>query len=103
MRLYDEIFKTTDGATSARCILLPGGGGYFEGVKCVEELSSQRIVLCFSRRKVEIEGEELSISKYCDGDLAVGGRIFLTRTLGVGKGTDKEAGKAVGKAERGEA
>ena len=82
MRLYDEIFKTTDGATCARCILLPGGGGYFEGVKYVEDFSSERIVVCFPRQKIELEGEALSIAKYCDGDLAIGGKILTVRTLG---------------------
>lgn len=82
MRLYEEIFKTTDGATCARCIVLPGGGGYFEGVKYVEDFSSERIVVCFPRQKIEIGGEGLSIAKYCEGDLEIGGKILLVRVLG---------------------
>lgn len=82
MRLYDEIFKNADGAACARCILLPGGGGYFEGVKYVEEFSSQRIVVCFPRKTVEAEGVNLSIKKYCDGDLQIDGKIACLRVLG---------------------
>ena len=76
MRLYDEIFKSVDGVAVARCLLVPGGEGYLEGVKSVEEFSSKRLVICFSKNRVEIEGEGLSISKYYEGDLQIAGRIF---------------------------
>ncbi len=79
MRLMGEIFKTPDGVASARYTLVVGGGGYFEGVKAVGEFSPERIVLCFHRENVEIEGENLSIGKYCDGDLRVDGKILSTR------------------------
>ena len=76
MRLYDEIFKSVDGAAVSRCLFVPGGEGYLEGVKSVEEFSAERIVICFPKNRVEIEGEELSISKYYEGDLQISGRIF---------------------------
>jgi hypothetical protein len=76
MRLYDEIFKSVDGVAVARCLLVPGGEGYLEGVKSVEEFSSNRLVICFPKNRVEIEGEGLSISKYYEGDLHIAGRIF---------------------------
>lgn len=76
MRLYDEIFKNTDGMPFSRCTIVPGGGGYFEGVKAVGDFSSERIVICFPRETVAAEGENLSIKKYYDGDLQLSGRIF---------------------------
>lgn len=81
MRLYDEIFKSVDIA-SARCVVVPSGGGYFEGVKTVGDFSPEKIVLYFSRESVEVEGEELSIKKYCDGDLELSGKILSLRVLG---------------------
>ena len=57
------------------------GGGYFEGVKTVGDFSPERIVLFFSRGIIEVEGVELSIAKYCDGDLQIGGKITLVRLL----------------------
>ncbi|MBP3433893.1 MAG: hypothetical protein J6K50_01335, partial [Clostridia bacterium] len=39
------------------------------------------IVLYFPRESVEVEGEELSIGKYCDGDLRLSGRILSVRLL----------------------
>lgn len=75
MRLFDEIFKGDTLASLARCTLLIGGGGYFEGVKAVGDFSPDRIVLYFSKECVLIEGENLSIGKYCDGDLRLLGCI----------------------------
>ncbi len=86
MRLYEEIFKNADGVTSSKCIFVPRGGGYFEGVKSVGDFSSERIVVCFAKEQVEIEGENLSIKKYCDGDLQLSGRIFSLRV-------EKDGGK----------
>ncbi|MBQ8229700.1 MAG: YabP/YqfC family sporulation protein [Clostridia bacterium] len=79
MRLYDEIFKSADGAAFARCTIVPGGGGYFEGVKAVGDFSPERVVVCFPRETVEVTGENLSIKKYYDGDLQLSGRIFSVR------------------------
>ncbi|MBQ8295169.1 MAG: YabP/YqfC family sporulation protein [Clostridia bacterium] len=76
MRLYDEIFKDTDGVAFARCSIIPRGGGYFENVKAVEEFSDERISLCFPHDRLVVEGENLSIKKYCDGDLQIAGNIF---------------------------
>lgn len=81
MRLYDEIFKNAEGTALCRCIVVPRGGGYFEGVKAVGDFSPERIVLYFPRESVEVLGEALSIGKYYEGDLRLTGRIFCVRVL----------------------
>ncbi|MBQ7912926.1 MAG: YabP/YqfC family sporulation protein [Clostridia bacterium] len=81
MRLYDEIFKNVDGAALARCIIVPRGGGYFEGVKSVADFSDNKLTLAFPRQTVEIEGRGLCIKKYCDGDLQLSGEILSLRVL----------------------
>ena len=81
MRLYEELFKSADGTALSRCIWVPRGGGYFQGVKAVEDFSSERIVLCFSKDRVEALGKGLSIKKYCDGDLEISGRLACVRVL----------------------
>ena len=80
MRLYDEIFKNTEGFPFARCTVVPGGGGYFEGVKAVGDFSPERVVICFPRCTVSVEGRGLSIKKYYDGDLQLSGQIFSLHT-----------------------
>ncbi|MBQ8291622.1 MAG: YabP/YqfC family sporulation protein [Clostridia bacterium] len=80
MRLYDEIFKDAEGF-GAKMIVAVDGGGYFEGVKSVGEFTPERMVLYFSKKGVEIEGENLFIETYTDGDLRVGGRISLVKLV----------------------
>ena len=84
MRLYDEIFKNADGGAFRKCIVVPSGGGYFEGVKSVEDFSSERIVLCFPKERVAVEGKNLSVRKYCEGDLHLDGEIFLLQVISEG-------------------
>lgn len=81
MRLYDEIFKNADGGALRKCIVVPSGGGYFEGVKSVEDFSPERVVLCFPKDRVAVEGKGLCIRKYCEGDLQLDGRIFSLQVL----------------------
>ena len=76
MRLYDEIFKNTEGFPLERCTVVPCGGGYFEGVKAVGDFSPERVVICFHRTTVAVEGAGLAIKKYYDGDLQLSGSIF---------------------------
>ena len=80
MRLYDEIFKNTEGFPFARCTIVPGGGGYFEGVKAIGDFSPERVVVCFHRHSVSIEGKDWSVKKYYDGDLQLSGQIFTLTT-----------------------
>ncbi len=81
MRLYDEIFKNAEGGALSRCVIVPSGGGYFEGVKSVGDFSADKILLHYPRQTVEIEGRDLSIKKYYDGDLQLSGSIFSLRVL----------------------
>lgn len=76
MRLYDELFKNADGMGGVRCVIVPLGGGYFEGVKAVGEFAEDKVSLCFPSVTVDVTGEGLSIKKYCDGDLELSGKIF---------------------------
>ena len=92
MRLYDEIFKNADGAASARYTVVCGGGGYFEGVKTVGDFCDNRIVLYFPRACIEVEGIDLSIGKYCDGDLELRGKILSTKLL-EGENQDLKGGE----------
>lgn len=79
MRLFDEIFKNADGFSFSRCTVVPGGGGYFEGVKAVGDFSPEKVVVCFPCGNVAVEGKGLSIKKYYDGDLQLSGKIFSLR------------------------
>lgn len=81
MRLYEEIFKNVDGAAIARCVMVPCGGGYFEGVKSVADFSEEKLTLVFPHQLVEVEGSALCIKKYSDGDLQLSGKILSIRVV----------------------
>ena len=81
MRLYDEIFKNTEGIGGARFTVAIGGGGYFEGVKTVGEFSPEQVVLYYPKESVEIQGSNLYIKKYCEGDLQLSGKIHAVRIV----------------------
>ena len=90
MRVYDDIFKDPNDSACARCIVVPGGGGYFEGVKSVGDFSAERIVVYFPHQMVEIDGKNLVIKKYYGGDLQIGGRVIGVRVVSPnGDGGDK--------------
>ena len=93
MRLYEEIFKSAEGVAFSRCIFVPKGGGYFEGVKAVDDFSPTRVTLCFARETVVVEGEDLLIKKYCDGDLELSGRIFCVRLENAPHQSEKKDGE----------
>lgn len=83
MRLYDEIFKKADGELypSPKCLIVPNGNGYFEGVKQVGEFTPERVDIYFRGVSVRVDGAELSIKKYCDGDLELCGKIISVSVL----------------------
>ncbi|MBQ7879350.1 MAG: hypothetical protein IJ317_01740 [Clostridia bacterium] len=80
MRLYDEIFKRADGSFDLlpKCLIVPNGNGYFQGVKTMGEFSDTRIEIYFQGLhplRAEVIGRALTVLKYCDGDLEIGGKI----------------------------
>lgn len=82
MRLYEEVVKKInlsgggDLFGCARCTLIFGGGGYFEGVRGIIELSETKIVLALKSGVLEIIGERLGVEKYLEGDVELSGKIL---------------------------
>ena len=96
MRLYDEIFKNADGASFTRCVIVPLGGGYFEGVKSVTDFTDEKITIAFPKQTVEIEGKSLRIKKYCDGDLQLLGNITAMRVVAPASQSEENPRSAYG-------
>ena len=76
MRLFEELFKNggIKGELSLlpKIVILPSEGAYFEGVKSVGDFTSEKLVLYFSCKhcaSVQLEGENFTIAKLCEGDL----------------------------------
>ena len=78
MRFSEEIFTALggEGETSrVRYTVVDGRGGYFQNVKRLPEFSSGVVVLRGRRGGVRVEGNGLSLGKYCAGDVCVLGDI----------------------------
>ena len=56
-------------------------GGRFENVLSIEEIGSDKIVLCVKKGRLVISGEDLGIYAYCGGDVTVKGKIFLVERV----------------------
>lgn len=85
MSLIESVFKSlgiealTPLKFTAR--ILEGKGGYFEGVKKVDLVCKDKIIFSHSDGRVLIEGSELKIVKFVDGDIAVKGEILKLEKL----------------------
>ncbi len=87
MRLYEEIIQS-EGFTAfagARVLFFPLRAVYCEGVKGLGDFSCDRVEVCFPACSVAIEGEELSIAKFLDGDLCVQGKVVSVCVLEGGR------------------
>lgn len=82
MRLREEIFKLLGGegeTARVQYTVVDGKGGYFQNVKRLPEFSERCIVLRGARGAVRVEGNHLSLGKYCAGDVAVFGDIVSVK------------------------
>lgn len=82
MRLHEEILSELGGGGDPLRIkytVVDGKGGYFQNVKRLLEFSPQRIVLKGRAGQVTVEGEALSLGKYCLGDVTVLGEITCVK------------------------
>ena len=78
MGLLSEIKKNFSAEGSAfrvQYTVVDGGGGYFQNVKRLLEFSPETLVLKGGKGSIRIEGENLSLGKYFQGDLVVHGLI----------------------------
>ncbi len=85
MRLLDELFDADDGLTGARCVWTCGGEGYLQGVKGLTKFSSEEIFVLTRLGEVKVTGKNLSVKKYADGDLYIGGNVFTLSMAGKGQ------------------
>lgn len=77
MGLLSEIIKALKekAGTGTQYTVLEGQGGYFMNVKKILEFSPERIVVKGANGRYSIEGKELFIRKYFEGDLSIKGNI----------------------------
>lgn len=59
----------------SKITLIGDVAGYFENVKSIKKYSKEEIIILLKREVITVGGEGLYIKKYCEGDLAVCGKI----------------------------
>ncbi len=62
-------------APSYRAVLFGDDAIYLENVRAIVGYSSEEVKLSLKKGGLAIKGENLYLKKYCDGDLAVCGKI----------------------------
>lgn len=72
LRAQSQLFQYT---------VFVGGGGYFEGVKSVGDITPERLEVYYPHALVCVQGQSLRIEKYIDGDLQIEGRIQSVQTI----------------------
>lgn len=72
-RCFNENFMF-EGPTF-RCAIVGDFAGYFENITSIKSYSSDMIIFKLKKGEVIIKGEDLYIKKYCEGDVAVCGKI----------------------------
>lgn len=70
--IYDS-FKQTN--ADNRFVVIGMNCAYFEGVKSIDKLTNSLIILQMKKQKLGIEGTNLTIKKYCSGDVSIKGQI----------------------------
>ena len=75
MELLQQILREAGADVGCAVTLIPDFGGYFKGVKRVEEFSEEKIILIAHKKRWLIAGENLSIDKYFEQDLFIRGTI----------------------------
>ena len=80
--LAGDIYTLTDEETGEEAQYEIVAVAEVEGAQYVAIVPADEDVEEYAILRVEIEGEELSIKKYCDGDLELSGKIVCLRVVG---------------------
>lgn len=78
MGFIDDIARTFGGDFSfgnGFCCTLSDSAGYFEKVSAIISYSEEEVVLSLKGGTLTVSGKGLYIKKYCEGDVAVCGKI----------------------------
>ncbi len=66
-----------------RAVIAGNGYGYFENVRGIKRYSSQEVCLFLKRGELRICGSDLTIERYGQGDIVLGGKITFFEATGV--------------------
>lgn len=75
MKLVEQLIAEAGGDPLSAVTIVPGVCAHVKSVKDVALISPQRIVLSRRKQQISVEGEDLKLDGYCDGDALISGGV----------------------------
>ena len=82
MKLLQQILSELGADTRKSMTVVPGFGGYFQNIKGVAEFSASRVVMEIQKGSITVEGENLKVGEYFEGDVILKGKIEVVKIEG---------------------
>lgn len=75
MKLLEQLLNEMGADTLKSITFIPGHCCYLKSVKGVVDFSPERIVLAVGKKRVALEGENMLLGEFFEGDLIVKGDV----------------------------
>lgn len=79
MKLLEQLLSEMGADTLKSITLVPGACCYLKSVKSIVDFSPERIVLAVGKKRVTLEGENMLLGEFFEGDLIVKGDIRVIK------------------------
>lgn len=79
MKLLEQILNEMGADTLKSITLIPNSCCYLKSVKSVVDFSPERMVLAVGKKRVTLEGENMLLGEFFEGDLVVKGDIRVIK------------------------
>lgn len=79
MKLLEQILSELGADTLKSITLIPGSCCFLKSVKGVLDFSSEHIRLAVGKKAVTLEGEELQVGEFFEGDILIKGNIKVIK------------------------
>ena len=83
MQLIEELLSQLDENffLGLRYTVLDGKKAYFQGVKSIETLEEEKIILVCGKKRFEVSGSNLTVLRFEEGDLVISGDVVRVERL----------------------
>lgn len=79
MKLLEQILNEMGADTLKSITLIPNSCCYLKSVKSVVDFSPERMVLAVGKKRVTLEGDNMLLGEFFEGDLMVKGDIRVIK------------------------
>lgn len=79
MKLLEQILNEMGADTLKSITLVPGTCCYLKSVKSVIDFSTERIALAIGKKRVTLEGQNMYVGEFFEGDLIIKGDVKVIK------------------------